>query len=220
MKWFPTVQRHRLSQTRIELSNVDRRKNASHDSEGESEIQIVTMLYRQKFTLQRRWMFRPTDSSIALLDPDFPSRCLSISDKWPSQMINFTVEQNFHADKWIFFLCDAVIAHILWDKKKRHPFSPDIQRAHVLFFAKHCTHVCLKNPSEQMSERSAPALLTLPIELVYRILNYLPSYDIFISAHNVCLKLNSIIDTYQPYQVSLSRHTSENSLTHHLIHTS
>ena len=119
-----------------------------------------------------------------------------------------------------FFLCDAVIAHILWDKKKRHPFSPVIQRAHVLFFAKHCTHVCLKNPSEQMSERSAPALLTLPIELVYRILNYLQSYDIFISAHNVCLKLNSIIDTYQPYQVSLSRHTSENILTHRLIYTS
>ena len=55
-----------------------------------------------------------------------------------------------------------------------------------------------------MSCELSLSLSTLPIGLVYRILSHLKQYDIFISATNVCVRLNSIIDTYQPYQVKLS----------------
>ena len=45
------------------------------------------------------------------------------------------------------------------------------------------------------------SLLTLPVHLVYHILDDLQPTDIFLSAYNVCSRLNSIIDSYHPYQV-------------------
>ena len=47
------------------------------------------------------------------------------------------------------------------------------------------------------------SLLTLPVFLVYNILDDLDAEDIFLSAYNVCTRLNSIIDSYHrhPYQV-------------------
>ena len=52
-----------------------------------------------------------------------------------------------------------------------------------------------------MSCENASTLLTLPIELVYRILANLEPVTIMMSAYNVCVRLNTIIDLYQPYQV-------------------
>jgi len=46
-----------------------------------------------------------------------------------------------------------------------------------------------------------PSLHTLPIELVYRILDNLSDRQIFLSCLNVCARLNIIIDTYHRYQV-------------------
>ena len=54
-----------------------------------------------------------------------------------------------------------------------------------------------------MSHHSSPSLLTLPIEPVCHILNYLRSVDILLSVHNVCLRLDAIIDTYHPYTVNV-----------------
>jgi hypothetical protein len=48
------------------------------------------------------------------------------------------------------------------------------------------------------------SLLTLPVELVYRILDNLHNETIFLSLSNVCTRLNTIINTYQPYQVNYS----------------
>ena len=45
------------------------------------------------------------------------------------------------------------------------------------------------------------SLLTLPVDLAYQILDDLQPKDIFLSAYNVCSRLNSIIDSYHPYQV-------------------
>lgn len=56
----------------------------------------------------------------------------------------------------------------------------------------------------RMSSENLSSLLTIPVELVYRILNHLSAYKIFLSVCNVCVKLDSIIDTYQPYQVKLT----------------
>ncbi len=50
----------------------------------------------------------------------------------------------------------------------------------------------------------ASSLLTLPVELVYRILDNLSEEAIFLSMRNVCARLNTIIDTYRRYQVNSS----------------
>jgi hypothetical protein len=50
----------------------------------------------------------------------------------------------------------------------------------------------------------ASSLLTLPIELVYRILDNLNEKTIFLSIRNVCTRLNTIIDTYHRYRVNFS----------------
>ncbi len=47
------------------------------------------------------------------------------------------------------------------------------------------------------------SILTLPIDLVYRILDKLDELDIFLSVHDVCTRLNLIIDTYNRYQVNV-----------------
>ncbi len=48
------------------------------------------------------------------------------------------------------------------------------------------------------------SLLTLPVELVYRILDNLNDKTMFLSLSNVCIRLNSIINTYHRYQVNFS----------------
>ena len=51
---------------------------------------------------------------------------------------------------------------------------------------------------------NAPLFLsTLPIELVYRILDNLDILTILFSLRNVCTRLNAITDTYHRYKVSL-----------------
>ena len=45
------------------------------------------------------------------------------------------------------------------------------------------------------------SLLTLPVHVIYLILDNLDPKDILLSAFNVCSRLNSIINSYQPYQV-------------------
>jgi hypothetical protein len=47
-------------------------------------------------------------------------------------------------------------------------------------------------------------LPTLPVDLVYRILDHLNDKTIFLSLRNVCQRLNTIIDTYHRYQVNFS----------------
>lgn len=52
-----------------------------------------------------------------------------------------------------------------------------------------------------MLDKTIPSLITIPIEIVYRIFDYLEVENIILSARNVCQRLDNIIDTYQPYQV-------------------
>ncbi len=50
-------------------------------------------------------------------------------------------------------------------------------------------------------KKATLSLHTLPVELVYRILDNLEPETIFWSCHNVCTRLNAITDTYHRYQV-------------------
>ncbi|CAF0792361.1 unnamed protein product [Adineta ricciae] len=44
---------------------------------------------------------------------------------------------------------------------------------------------------------------TLPVELVYRIMDHQNELTLFCSMQNICRRLNQILSTYQRYQVSL-----------------
>lgn len=55
-----------------------------------------------------------------------------------------------------------------------------------------------------MTKTNSSSLITLPIELVYRILDHLNDITILCSIRNVCTKLNTIIETYHRYEVKLT----------------
>ncbi len=59
-----------------------------------------------------------------------------------------------------------------------------------------------------MWEKVTSSFLTLPVELVYRVLDYVDDATLFCSALNVCTRLNAIIDTYHRYQVNSSFSTT------------
>jgi len=61
-----------------------------------------------------------------------------------------------------------------------------------------------------MSTKAKPSFSTLPIELVYRIFDHLKAVTIFQSCQNVCIRLNSIIDTYERYQVNFILYSIDN----------
>ncbi len=57
----------------------------------------------------------------------------------------------------------------------------------------------------------ALSLHTLPVEMIYRILDTLDVQVVILSLRNVCQRLNTIIDTYHRYQVKLSLRVIEYS---------
>jgi len=53
-----------------------------------------------------------------------------------------------------------------------------------------------------MTNYSAPpSLHTLPIELIYRIMDNLDSEALVYSLHDVCVRINTIMDKYERYMV-------------------
>ncbi len=71
-----------------------------------------------------------------------------------------------------------------------------------------------------MSDQFIPSFLTLPVELVYRILDHLDEVSILWSMWDVCRRMNAIVDSYHRYQViSLLFQLSFSSLmTHHIFY--
>lgn len=53
-----------------------------------------------------------------------------------------------------------------------------------------------------MPEKKILFFHTLPIEMIYRILDNLDEKAIFLSMRNVCQRLNAVIDSYHRYQVN------------------
>jgi len=57
-----------------------------------------------------------------------------------------------------------------------------------------------------MAGNAAPSLVTLPVEIVYRILDNLHEINILLSIRDVCRRLNAITDSYHRYQVNFHRY--------------
>lgn len=55
-----------------------------------------------------------------------------------------------------------------------------------------------------MSDKFFPCLLTLPVELVYRVMDHLDELAILCSIRKVCRRIDTIVDTYYRYQVNFS----------------
>lgn len=63
--------------------------------------------------------------------------------------------------------------------------------------------VNLRVSQRNISRKFSASLQTLPIELVYRILDELDESTLLLSCYNVCTKLNMIINTYRRYCVNI-----------------
>ena len=59
------------------------------------------------------------------------------------------------------------------------------------------------------------SLSSLPVEIIYRILDHLTDKHLFLSMNNVSQRLNLILNSYQPYQVSQDR--VKNGLSYFLL---
>jgi hypothetical protein len=53
-----------------------------------------------------------------------------------------------------------------------------------------------------MAHNIPASVLDLPIELIYRIFDHLDPQNILLSLRNVCQRLETITNTYPPYQVN------------------
>ena len=60
-----------------------------------------------------------------------------------------------------------------------------------------------RKKEKSMSNKGTSSLLTLPVELVYRVLDNLDELTILLSVRDVCTRLNSITDKYHRYQVNI-----------------
>ncbi|CAF3998212.1 unnamed protein product [Rotaria magnacalcarata] len=73
-----------------------------------------------------------------------------------------------------------------------------------------------------MSRDVTSSLLTLPVELIYRILDNLDDFTFLCSTRNVCQRLNYITDAYHRYQtlttLDLSEYQIKDQGTQHLAH--
>jgi len=62
--------------------------------------------------------------------------------------------------------------------------------------------VCTSKEATFVSNRDVPSLSTLPVELVYQVLDNLDILTIFVSFRDICKRLNEITDNYHRYKVS------------------
>jgi hypothetical protein len=88
----------------------------------------------------------------------------------------------------------------LWCRIHKSKFQSSQTVLPYIYFTKR--HVITHQTS--ICDKMASSLLTIPVELVYRILDNVCERTIFLSLRNVCKRLNTIIDTYHRYQVNSS----------------
>ena len=88
---------------------------------------------------------------------------------------------------------DTTSINLRWQIYREHANSKIRFRIEIFFFS---PHFIKKQISVVMT-----SLLTLPAHLLYQILDDLQPGELFLTAYNVCSRLNSIIDSYHPYQV-------------------
>jgi len=59
----------------------------------------------------------------------------------------------------------------------------------------------IQQTNDTMVNRSAPALHTIPDYLIRRIMNNLGAESLVWSLRGVCARINTIMDSYEPYTV-------------------
>ena len=62
----------------------------------------------------------------------------------------------------------------------------------------------LEHVTTFMSDKTFLSLHTIPVEIVYRILDKLHDKALFLSAQNICQRLNAIVNSYYRFQVNHS----------------
>jgi hypothetical protein len=72
---------------------------------------------------------------------------------------------------------------------------------HIIYLTFEPTRYTFRQLSS-MSNRITLSLVTLPVEIIYRILDHQEDVDIICSMRNVCRRLNTIVDSYHRYQVN------------------
>jgi hypothetical protein len=73
-----------------------------------------------------------------------------------------------------------------------------------IFNHTHFKEIHNSEETTSMSNKTTPSLRTLPVEIVYRILDNLSPLTIILSLRDVCARLNLIIDKYYRYQVNFT----------------
>jgi hypothetical protein len=106
-------------------------------------------------------------------------------------------------EAFIFHRSYLVFA-ILYRDKKLHHHEKFSDTSYIKRYLKNNTVVRNTHITKETSSihnKMTLSLHTIPVELVYRILDHLDPEKIFWSCINVCTKLNAITDTYYRYQV-------------------
>ncbi len=68
-------------------------------------------------------------------------------------------------------------------------------------------HIKSKHTFQQslsITDKIIPSFQTLPVELVYRILDQMDDFTMLYSMRDVCGRINRIVDTYHRYQVNFA----------------
>jgi hypothetical protein len=96
-----------------------------------------------------------------------------------------------------FFKQIIIQSRKIWTHSKRTKLT-----RHIIYLTFEPTRYTSRQLSS-MSNRITLSLLTLPVEIVYRILDHQNDFTIICSMRNVCQRLNKIVDSYHRYQVNL-----------------
>ena len=85
--------------------------------------------------------------------------------------------------------------------REKHTQNKQNISTHIQFIK---TSLSKWKTSMSRNNNTTLSLLAIPVELVYRILDNLDQLSILLSVQNVCLRLNTIANTYHRYQVNFS----------------
>ncbi len=88
------------------------------------------------------------------------------------------------------------------EEKERKKHNLNIARIVFILYLQLDIHIkhCAKK-GIFMSNKGISNFHTLPVELVYRVLDNLDPITILLSCRNICIRLNAITDSYHRYKV-------------------
>jgi hypothetical protein len=85
--------------------------------------------------------------------------------------------------------------------RKKNPLETEKPSRYIIYLALQPTRYTSRQLSST-SNKAMPSLVTLPVEIVYRILDHQEVVNIIWSMLNVCQRLDKIVNSYHRYQVN------------------